>query len=63
MRWGLLVPQTGERDAEPFEATHTTLFALLCRSRAIRLAATLCAGAFLGLVFGFVLGIAAVAWW
>jgi hypothetical protein len=63
MRWGLLVQQAGERDAEPFEARRTTLFALLCGSRAVRLYVVFCAGSSLGLAIGFVLGIGAVAWW
>lgn len=63
MRWGLLVPQPGERDAEPFEATRTTPLALLWGSHAVRLYVVFCAGSSLGLAIGFVLGIGAVAWW
>jgi hypothetical protein len=56
---GKLVRHGGETGFERFEAERTTPVALLSRSRAFVFAL----GGCVGLAFGFVLSIGAVAWW
>ena len=56
---GNLVRHGGETGFERFEVERTTPAALLRESRAFVFAV----GACTGLAIGFVLGIAAVAWW